>query len=167
LGQTPRFVRASSTMPASERQHVGSLALDRRRLTATCAVRFRYRFGGHFSCGLAVVTPLGRVVSIHRSDLVYLLVVAALFRCRAWCVLPVWSGKRAALLPLPPLRTVRDGFPSYGSSLSKLLRGSRRHHGGIRMGWLRHSREPSTPQPHPHTDAALRYMTHSKVVPPR
>ena len=28
------------------------------------------------------------------------------------------SGKRLALLPAPPLRTVRDSFPSYGSSLS-------------------------------------------------
>ena len=28
------------------------------------------------------------------------------------------SGKRPALLPAPPLRTVRDSFPSYGSSLS-------------------------------------------------
>lgn len=29
------------------------------------------------------------------------------------------SGKRLVLLPAPPLRTVRDSFPSYGSSLSK------------------------------------------------
>lgn len=28
------------------------------------------------------------------------------------------SGKRLTLLPAPPLRTVRDSFPSYGSSLS-------------------------------------------------
>ena len=28
------------------------------------------------------------------------------------------SGERLALLPAPPLRTVRDSFPSYGSSLS-------------------------------------------------
>ncbi len=29
------------------------------------------------------------------------------------------SGKEAALLPLPPLRTVLESFPSYGSSLYK------------------------------------------------
>ena len=29
------------------------------------------------------------------------------------------SGKRWTLLPIPPLRTVRESFPSYGSSLSK------------------------------------------------
>ena len=29
------------------------------------------------------------------------------------------SGKEAALLPLPPLRTGREGFPSSGSSRSK------------------------------------------------
>lgn len=29
------------------------------------------------------------------------------------------SGKRRALLSFPPLRTVRDSFPSYGSSLIK------------------------------------------------
>ncbi|CDH44867.1 hypothetical protein BN874_1950004 [Candidatus Contendobacter odensis Run_B_J11] len=27
------------------------------------------------------------------------------------------SGKEAAFLPLPPLRTVLESFPSYGSSL--------------------------------------------------
>ena len=30
----------------------------------------------------------------------------------------VWSGKELTLLPIPPLRTVRESFPSYGSSLS-------------------------------------------------
>ena len=30
---------------------------------------------------------------------------------------PPGSGKEAALLPLPPLRTVLESFPSYGSSL--------------------------------------------------
>ena len=30
----------------------------------------------------------------------------------------VGSGKRMALLPAPPLRIVRESFPSYGSSLS-------------------------------------------------
>lgn len=30
------------------------------------------------------------------------------------------SGKRLTLLSIPPLRTVRDSFPSYGSSLSKV-----------------------------------------------
>ena len=29
------------------------------------------------------------------------------------------SGKEVALLPLPPLRTVLESFPSYGSSLYK------------------------------------------------
>ena len=29
------------------------------------------------------------------------------------------SGKEMALLPFPPLRTVRESFPSYGSSLFK------------------------------------------------
>ena len=33
----------------------------------------------------------------------------------------VGSGKRMALLPAPPLRIVRESFPSYGSSNSKLL----------------------------------------------
>jgi len=31
------------------------------------------------------------------------------------------SSRSAALLPLPPLRTVRESFPSYGSSNSKFL----------------------------------------------
>ena len=31
------------------------------------------------------------------------------------------SGRSGALLPLSPLRTVRDSFPSYGSSGSKLV----------------------------------------------
>ena len=30
----------------------------------------------------------------------------------------IWSGKELTLLPIPPLRTVRESFPSYGSSLS-------------------------------------------------
>jgi hypothetical protein len=32
---------------------------------------------------------------------------------------PPGSGKEGISLPLPPLRTVRVGFPTYGSSLSK------------------------------------------------
>jgi type I restriction enzyme, R subunit len=39
------------------------------------------------------------------------------------------SGKEVTLLPLPPLRTVLEGFPSYGSSLNKALchKGRLRH----------------------------------------
>lgn len=33
----------------------------------------------------------------------------------------VWSGKKATLLLLPPQRTVRESFPSYGSSFYKVL----------------------------------------------
>lgn len=41
----------------------------------------------------------------------------------------VVSGKEVTLLPLPPLRTVLEGFPSYGSSLNKALchKGRLRH----------------------------------------
>ena len=31
------------------------------------------------------------------------------------------SGKRTTLLPFPPLRTVRESFPSHGSSFSKIF----------------------------------------------
>jgi len=34
---------------------------------------------------------------------------------------PLMSSRSAALLPPPPLRTVRESFPSYGSSNSKFL----------------------------------------------
>ncbi len=37
------------------------------------------------------------------------------------------SGKEDALLQPPPLRTVRESFPSYGSSLSKPHCWSRLH----------------------------------------
>lgn len=38
-------------MPACDMPHVSALAFDRRRLIATCAVRFRYRFGGYARFG--------------------------------------------------------------------------------------------------------------------
>lgn len=42
-----------------------------------------------------------------------------------------WSGKRATLPPLPPLRTGRESFPSSGSSRHKAPRERSRHHDGL------------------------------------
>ena len=42
-----------------------------------------------------------------------------------------WSGKGAALLPLPPLRTGRESFPSSGSSRNKAPRERSRLHDGL------------------------------------
>jgi hypothetical protein len=53
------------------------------------------------SSGLGVVTPLG------------------------------WSGRQAMLPPPTPLRTVREGFPSYGSSLSFAPFGTRFRYGQL------------------------------------
>src|SRR3546814_15092525 len=39
-----------------------------------------------------------------------------------------WSGRDRPLLAHPPLRTVRESFPSYGSSLSKPAFANRLHH---------------------------------------
>src|SRR3546814_12325939 len=39
-----------------------------------------------------------------------------------------WSGRDRPLLAHPPLRTVRESFPSFGSSLSKPAFANRLHH---------------------------------------
>ena len=47
-----------------------------------------------------------------------------------------WSGKGVTLLPLPPLRTGRESFPSSGSSQYKAPRErSRLHDGFIPAFW--------------------------------
>ena len=47
-----------------------------------------------------------------------------------------WSGKGAALPPLPPLRTGRESFPSSGSSRYKAPRERSRFHDGFNPGLL-------------------------------
>src|SRR2546425_9457459 len=50
---------------------------------------------------------------------------------RAFAMYAALPGSRAGLLPLSPLRTVRDHFQSHGSSLSFAPCGTRFHHGQI------------------------------------
>ena len=60
----------------------------------------------------------------------YQSVVNILSNGKIFCVFD-WSGKGAALPPLPPLRTGRESFPSSGSSRYKAPRERSRYHDGL------------------------------------
>ena len=81
------------------------------------ASAFAYRLGGSFPLLSEWVVPnsTSYYALSGRAPLVLEMRALTNFRMSASVLM---SGKRLALLPAPPLRTVRDSFPSYGSSLS-------------------------------------------------
>ena len=91
-------------------------------------------FAGHLSTIIDYLPPINRTDSIvsttvHTSNLknmdiksLYLMAaIIVTITSTTGIVGNILSGRSRALLPSSPLRTVREGFPSYGSSFSKSL----------------------------------------------